>query len=50
MAPGYTEELCGPPIAWCNATQWPCRTERSANVVRISDWASIKEDEEEIAE
>lgn len=49
MAPGWTKELCGPPIPYCDATKWTCRTQRHKDAVVLSDWAAISQDEEDIA-
>ena len=29
MPPGWTEDLCGPPVYYCDDKKWPCKTTRS---------------------
>lgn len=49
-ATGYDTDRCGPPVSYCNATKYPCRTQRSANAVKIDGWASIDQDEDVVAQ
>ena len=48
-APGFNETLCGPPVIYCDAVKYPCRSERSIDAIKVVDWASISTDEVEIA-
>jgi len=48
QAPGYNETLCGPPVEYCNATEFPCKEGKVDIAVKIDDWKAISTDETEI--
>jgi len=49
QAPGYNASLCGPPVAYCNATHWPCRDKSASFAATIKDWKALSTNETELA-